>query len=79
MKQLEQLFNRFYIEIDDFEYMEYIEETETGYISLLSDIELDELLNYFIHVNLEDIKVALYNGTLHFYKYDDNYIAVLES
>ena len=79
MKQLKQLFNKFYIEIDKFEYMEYLEETNTGYISMLYDIELEELLNYFIDVTVEDMQSALYNGTLHFYKYDNNYIAVLES
>lgn len=75
MKKLKQLFNKHYVEIDDLEYEALIYDSLGGYISLLDDIDLEELLNYFIDVSINDIESALYNGTLHFYKCNTDYLA----
>ena len=79
MKQLKQLYNKHYEKIDNMEYKELLIDNKIGYISMLEDVDLEELLYNFIDVNINDIKVALYNGTLSFYKWSSYYIAVLES
>ena len=76
---MKQLFEKHYTNINRIEYMALYNDSLEGYTSMLCDIELEELLNYFADVTLEDIETALYNGTLSFYKYNNNYIAVLES
>lgn len=79
MKELKQLFNKHYTSINNLEYIALYHDSLDGYISILSDIELEELLYNFIDVSINDIKVALYNGTLSLYKRHNTYIAVLES
>ena len=79
MKDLKQLYDKHYEIIDSIEYQEILNDEIEGFISILYDVDLEELLNYFIHVNIGDIKSALYNGTLTFYKCNSDYIAVLES
>ena len=79
MRELKYLYDKFYVEIDDVEYEGLIYDSLGGYMSLFHDVDLEELLNYFIEISPLEIQSALYNGTLTFYKWRGDYIAVLES
>ena len=79
MEKLKQLFNKHYTTINSLEYMALYDDMVDGFISILYDVDLEELLNYFINVSINDIQEALYNGTLSFYKCGSDYIAILEN
>lgn len=79
MKQLQKLYEKHYTTINSIEYRALYNDMIDGYISILRDEDLNELLDYFIDVSIQEIESALYDGTLSFYKCGSDYIAILES
>ena len=76
---MKELFNNRAIEITEWEYLDILYTTETGYSAMLADTNLDSLLEHFEFINYSEILEYLCNGMLYFYTYNNQYLAVLES
>lgn len=79
MRTIEQLFNKHAVDITDLDYNDIMVDYKEGFIMVINDIDLDELLNYFIDISPIEVEQALYNTTLSFYTYNNEYMAVFQS